>query len=148
MTAAEVTTATAIPSTLPDAGIDLTVELERYREWMIGQALALAHGNEQRAADLLGLNRTTLVEMLARSTASARVESPSMAQPAPAAEPGVDAKTAEVPTRIPWDLVASMRAEGSNDGIIARRVRSIIGGNYWAIEKALKQPRPIAKCGP
>jgi RNA polymerase sigma factor (sigma-70 family) len=58
--------AVPIHSTLPDEGIDLPAELARYQWWMVDQALIRTGGNKNRAAKLLGLNRTTLVEMLKR----------------------------------------------------------------------------------
>jgi len=40
--------------------------LEAVEERMIGEALERTGGNKNRAAELLGLNRTTLVEKLRR----------------------------------------------------------------------------------
>lgn len=54
----------AVASTLPDEGIDLYRELDRYREWLIDQALIRTGGNRAGAARLLGIKRTTLVMML------------------------------------------------------------------------------------
>ncbi|MFO0650527.1 MAG: sigma-54 dependent transcriptional regulator [Polyangiales bacterium] len=51
---------------LPDAGIDLRQAVQEYENDMIRQALDRTGGNKNRAAQLLGLNRTTLVEMLKR----------------------------------------------------------------------------------
>lgn len=51
---------------LPDSGIDLRVAVQEYENNMIRQALDRTGGNRNRAAQLLGLNRTTLVEMLKR----------------------------------------------------------------------------------
>lgn len=158
MTAELITCSSPVPSTLPDEGIDLAMELERYRDWMIGQALTRTLGNKQQAANLLGLNRTTLVEMLKRGTASARVKSPPMKQsvervtvpePVPPSEAAlVEASLLRVAARIPWDRVAVMRAEGKGDGWIARVIKGTVGAHQWTIEKALRLPRPLAKCGP
>jgi hypothetical protein len=141
-----------VPSTLPDEGINLTAELERYRDWMIEQALTRTLGNKQQAANLLGLNRTTLVEMLKRGRASARAESPPMKQcpdPVPPSEEAlVAASLARVAARIPWDRVALLRAEGKSEGQISRIIQGVIGAHKWTIEKALRLPRPLAKCGP
>jgi len=141
-----------VPSTLPDEGINLTAELERYRDWMIEQALTRTLGNKQQAAKLLGLNRTTLVEMLKRGRASARAESPPMKQcsdPEPPSEEAlVAASLARVAARIPWDRVAVLRAEGKSEGQISRIIQGVIGAHKWTIEKALRLPRPLAKCGP
>jgi len=51
---------------LPQAGIDLRGVLASYEERLIRQALERSGGNKNRAAALLGLNRTTLVEKLKR----------------------------------------------------------------------------------
>ena len=51
---------------LPDAGIDLRAVVETYENTLIVQALERTGRNKNRAAQLLGLNRTTLVEMLKR----------------------------------------------------------------------------------
>ena len=40
--------------------------IEEYESNLIRQALARTGGNKNRAAQLLGLNRTTLVEMVKR----------------------------------------------------------------------------------
>jgi sigma-54 specific flagellar transcriptional regulator A len=51
---------------LPDTGIDLRAAVELYENHLITQALERTGRNKNRAAQLLGLNRTTLVEMLKR----------------------------------------------------------------------------------
>lgn len=51
---------------LPDEGTDLRAMLEAVEERMIAEALERTGGNKNRAAELLGLNRTTLVEKLRR----------------------------------------------------------------------------------
>ncbi len=51
---------------LPEGGVCLKDTLERVERDYIRQALARAKGNRARAAMLLGLNRTTLVEKLRR----------------------------------------------------------------------------------
>ena len=50
--------------------LDLKTILEQVEEKMIGEALVRTGGNKNRAAELLGLNRTTLVEKLRRRRAS------------------------------------------------------------------------------
>ena len=50
----------------PTTGADLKTMLEAVEENMIGEALVRTNGNKNRAAELLGLNRTTLVEKLRR----------------------------------------------------------------------------------
>jgi DNA-binding NtrC family response regulator len=56
---------TVVPD-LPDEGTDLRAMLEQVEERMIAEALERTGGNKNRAAELLGLNRTTLVEKLRR----------------------------------------------------------------------------------
>jgi DNA-binding NtrC family response regulator len=51
---------------LPDAGIDLRATVENYENDLIRQALERTGGNKNRAAQLLNVNRTTLVEMIKR----------------------------------------------------------------------------------
>jgi transcriptional regulator with PAS, ATPase and Fis domain len=51
---------------LPDTGIDLRAAVESFENDLIRQALDRTGWNKNRAAMLLGLNRTTLVEMLKR----------------------------------------------------------------------------------
>jgi transcriptional regulator with PAS, ATPase and Fis domain len=53
-------------SRLPDAGIDLRNAVESFENSLIRQALERTKWNKNQAARLLGLNRTTLVEMLKR----------------------------------------------------------------------------------
>ncbi|MES1205292.1 MAG: sigma-54 dependent transcriptional regulator, partial [Pseudomonadota bacterium] len=63
------TTGSPIPE-LPENGADLKMILEAVEERMIGEALERTGGNKNRAAELLGLNRTTLVEKLRRRRVS------------------------------------------------------------------------------
>lgn len=131
-----------VPSVLPEEGVQLDAELLRYRDWMIGQALLRTSGSRAAAARLLGINRTTLVEILKRSE---RTES----KAALADQlPEVDRRLVELAARIPWDRVAQMRAEGAKDCHIARRLAFSLDTHRYTIEKALRLPRPIAKCGP
>ena len=51
---------------LPAHGVDLRLLLTQLEDRLIGQALQRTGGNKNRAAELLGLNRTTLVEKLRR----------------------------------------------------------------------------------
>jgi transcriptional regulator with PAS, ATPase and Fis domain len=51
---------------LPEAGTDLFQMVEQYENHLIRQALSRTGGNKNRAAQLLNLNRTTLVEMIKR----------------------------------------------------------------------------------
>jgi Response regulator containing CheY-like receiver, AAA-type ATPase, and DNA-binding domains len=51
---------------LPPHGVDLRMLLTQLEDRLIGQALERTGGNKNRAAELLGMNRTTLVEKLRR----------------------------------------------------------------------------------
>lgn len=51
---------------LPPTGVDLRLLLTHLEERLITQALERTGGNRNRAAELLGMNRTTLVEKLRR----------------------------------------------------------------------------------
>lgn len=53
---------------LPQDGVDLRLLLTQLEERLIEQALQRTGGNKNRAAELLGMNRTTLVEKLRRRT--------------------------------------------------------------------------------
>jgi DNA-binding NtrC family response regulator len=64
------TPATPIPD-LPTDGTDLRAILESVEDRMIAEALERTGGNKNRAAELLGLNRTTLVEKLRRKRTAA-----------------------------------------------------------------------------
>jgi transcriptional regulator with PAS, ATPase and Fis domain len=62
----ETTSGVSVVPDLPDEGTDLRAMLEQVEERMIAEALERTGGNKNRAAELLGLNRTTLVEKLRR----------------------------------------------------------------------------------
>lgn len=51
---------------LPDGGLDLPTYIANIERGLIAQALDGTGGNKQRAARLLGLKRTTLVEKVRR----------------------------------------------------------------------------------
>jgi DNA-binding NtrC family response regulator len=53
---------------LPPNGVDLRLLLTQLEDRLIEQALQRTGGNKNRAAELLGMNRTTLVEKLRRRT--------------------------------------------------------------------------------
>jgi DNA-binding NtrC family response regulator len=53
-------------SEVPTDGIDLRAAVESYENGLIRDALSKTGRNKNRAAQLLGLNRTTLVEMIKR----------------------------------------------------------------------------------
>jgi transcriptional regulator with PAS, ATPase and Fis domain len=54
------------PSTLPDQGLSLETYVKDVERQFIKLSLDKAKGNKRRAADLLGLKRTTLVEKMKR----------------------------------------------------------------------------------
>lgn len=54
------------PLTLPDRGFNLFASTRRYQDHFIRLALDRAEGNKTRAAAMLGINRTTLLEILRR----------------------------------------------------------------------------------
>jgi sigma-54 specific flagellar transcriptional regulator A len=54
------------PALLPETGLDMGQAIERYQNHLIEQALSRTSGNKNRAALLLGVNRTTLSEMIRR----------------------------------------------------------------------------------
>ena len=54
------------PRSLPEVGVELFAAVDHYQNNLIRQALARTEGNRNRAAQLLGVNRTTLVEMIRR----------------------------------------------------------------------------------
>ena len=60
------TTSTGVPLELPQDGLDLRAAMDSMECSLIRQALARTNGNKNRAAQLLGLNRTTLVEIVKR----------------------------------------------------------------------------------
>ncbi len=51
---------------LPAEGVDLPILLDEIEEHLIAEAMSRSRGNRNRAAELLGLNRTTLIEKLRR----------------------------------------------------------------------------------
>lgn len=57
---------TELVRTLPDDGINLREVIDAYESQLLCQALERTKWNKNRAAQLLGLNRTTLVEMVKR----------------------------------------------------------------------------------
>jgi DNA-binding NtrC family response regulator len=55
-----------VTARLPASGVDLRAAVAAFEDQLIRRALERSQGNKKRAAELLGLNRTTLVEMLKR----------------------------------------------------------------------------------
>ncbi|MBM4358019.1 MAG: sigma-54-dependent Fis family transcriptional regulator [Deltaproteobacteria bacterium] len=56
----------AVPAQLPDEGINLREVIEEFESSLVRQALERTKWNKNQAAKLLGMNRTTLVEMVKR----------------------------------------------------------------------------------
>jgi DNA-binding NtrC family response regulator len=56
----------ALKVNMPDQGVDLVATISRIEHSLITQALESAGGVKARAAALLGINRTTLVEKIKR----------------------------------------------------------------------------------
>lgn len=122
-------------ATLPEEGVDLCAELARYQSWMVDQALIRTNGNKQQAAKLLRINRTTLVEMLKRSTPlrpSAREESPPMKQEEPAGYQQIKANGLQT---VPRAAIARLRAEG----LSAKRIAGQLQCNPYLVERELRR---------
>lgn len=121
-----------VPSTLPEEGIDLVAELSRYREWMLDQALLVACGNKARAARLLGLNRTTLVEMLKRRNAPETLASSS-------------SSSARLPGRLRehMDAIVAETLDRTGNATETARELGIGRSTVWRRVGALKDRRPV-----
>ncbi len=63
----------AFSAELPDGGLELRTAVEAFENGLIRQALERTGWNKNQAAKLLGLNRTTLVEMLKRKRFTVKV---------------------------------------------------------------------------
>lgn len=146
-----------VPSTLPEEGIDLRAELTRYQNWLVAQALLRTDGNRAAAAKLLGLKRTTLAEMLksgslvrlvgGEETPPAEVPAPEPPAPAeptppPPVEPAPETlpETPAAPAPAPSEPRIPARArrrlvELYLAGKTIRQTASIIGLNYWQVER-------------
>lgn len=133
-----------VMSTLPENGVDLRAELARYQDWMIDQALIRTLGNKAKAARLLGLKRTTLVEML---NARGRIL-PAPAQPTEPEPDDDEPKTSPHATRMPTlprivggverisaAVIRRYAIEGLDEKQIARR----LGCNPFLVEKVLRE---------
>jgi DNA-binding NtrC family response regulator len=57
---------TLTPTQLPEGGVDMPAVVADIERQMIGQAMSRSTGVKARAAELLGINRTTLVEKMKR----------------------------------------------------------------------------------
>jgi RNA polymerase sigma factor (sigma-70 family) len=133
--------------TLPD--LNLPRALERLEDELIGKALRRAEGNKAAAAELLGLNRTTFVEMLKRKPRwknavcepTSKRQAPAAA-PAPAPTPVAAAEPSAPPAlgAVPREEIIRLRADGWHPGSIAAHLQI----NYWVVRKVLDTPQPVA----
>lgn len=133
-------------ATLPEDGIDMGAELDRYRVWMLDQALIRADGNKSKAARLLRINRATLVEMLRRlqpAPVSAREESPPMKQTTEETGDGYQRINSKGLQVVPRVEIARLRGEGLSVTAIAAKLQC----NRFLVERELRRQQPLAKCG-
>lgn len=152
-----------VPSVLPEGGIDLLAELERYRAWLIEQAMLRSAGNISAAARLLGFRGSAaLYKLLARRAqglgfrrgCAARLDPSAhlppqplpteLAEALPVAEvpaPAAERELAKLMARIPWERVEQLRAEGAADWTIAKRLAPSLDTHRFSVEKALKARR-------
>lgn len=157
-----------VPSVLPAEGLDLKKELTRYRDWLVDQALLRTGYNAAHASELLGLCHASVNKILRergvsgprgpRGRYARRAVTPPESEPAAAAlaaprEPEPERSPEDIwlehlAARIPWDRVAALRAQGVRDGVIAHRLAPTLGTHRFRVEKALRLPRPLAKCEP
>ncbi len=140
---------TACPSTIPEAGLDLSRAVDAYREWLVEQALIRTNGNVSEAARLLNVKRTTLDQMRRRGSRVRLVPRLPSAMNGAAPEPvtGVHVKGeagGDGVMRFSRSRAAELRGQGLSIPAIARE----LGCNRYMAEKLLSEPRPIAKCGP
>lgn len=164
--------ALASPSTLPEAGLDLPSAVTAYRDWLVEQALIRTAGNVTEAAKLLRIKRTTLMAIQRTPTpvrfVPRRGEQPSepVAEQATEAEPttrvrarvrrGAAPIVAPAPAQptepgherdgvlgISPRAVAELKAKGLSNLAIAHE----LGCNRYMVEKILRQPMGLAKCG-
>jgi hypothetical protein len=152
------------PSVLPEEGINLVAELERYKLWMIEQALIRTNGNQSEAGRLLGYpNNGRALWLFLHSRKTGRLpagmtkrarRAPGTEQPAPPPPRPTPAPPAKldpveaVARRIDWAWVAQLRAQRLSDRNIAQKIAPSLGVHKVYVEKALGRPRPLAKCEP
>ena len=142
---------TPCPSTIPEAGLDLSHAVTAYREWLVEQALIRTNGNVSEAARLLNVKRTTLDQMRRRGSRVRLVPRLPSAMNGSAPEPvtGVHERERSASgnaggvMRFSRSRAAELRGQGLSIPAIARE----LGCNRYMAEKLLSEPRPIAKCG-
>ncbi len=138
----------AVPSVLPDAGLDLRGELARYRDWLVGQALLRTGGHQRKAADLLGLREDVFSRLvkhgrglvkpcLRRSKpAGARASSPAP-QPRRRAEHGDS--LSDVMSRLPLEEITRWHREGKGTAWMALKLSGRIGAGRMLVEMAVRR---------
>lgn len=127
----------AVPSVLPEQGLDLQTEINRYRRWLIDQAMLQSGGRVDIAARLLKLAPCTLSQALRRAFRRRvggvkSVDSPSE----PAVPPPPKAALAD---RIDWAQVARLRAGGLGESLIARKLATSLDAHWCLVEKVLRR---------
>ncbi len=118
-----------VNSVLPEEGLDLVLEVQRYQVFLIDQAIVRANGNKTHAAELLGLNRTTLVEMMKRL---------SLAEPKPASAEHVDVVPLREQIR---DTI--LETYSQCDGNMARTAEAL-GIGRTTVHRYLRRMRAVA----
>lgn len=158
-----------VPSVLPAEGIDLKRELDRYRDWILEQALIRTRNNIAHAAEFVGWSVTSMHSWLkrkgidlppgpkgpharrlaasqdARTPDAGAARRPRESEEASAAAPSDTAAErllAKVAARLDWARVAELRDEGLSDTRVAQRLAWEMGNAHrWTIEKILRRQR-------
>jgi hypothetical protein len=144
---------TPCPSTIPEAGLDLSHAVTAYREWLVEQALIRTNGNVSEAARLLNVKRTTLdrmrhrlsqVRLVPRLVPGLRALASNETDP----DTGVHAKGeaqsgGDGVMRFSPRRVAEMKARGLNNAQIGNE----LGCNRYMVERLLREATGLAKCG-
>jgi RNA polymerase sigma factor (sigma-70 family) len=140
----------AVPSVLPEGGLDLRAELARYRDWIIEQALIRTGGHHAKAARLLGFQQSSFSRALRlgggaftglrkvrKKRGPVPATSPAMTPPRRRAEHGDS--LSEVISRLPRDEVAEWHGQGKTTGWIARQLTNRVGAGHALTEMAVRR---------
>ncbi|HEY6056254.1 MAG TPA: sigma-70 family RNA polymerase sigma factor [Gaiellaceae bacterium] len=140
----------AVPSVLPEGGLDLRAELARYRDWIIEQALIRTGGHQAKAARLLGFQQSSFSRALRlgggaftglrkarKKRGSVPATSPAMKPPHRRAEHGDS--LSDVISRLPRDEVAEWHGQGKTTGWIARQLTNRVGAGHALTEMAVRR---------
>jgi RNA polymerase sigma factor (sigma-70 family) len=139
----------AVPSVLPEGGLDLRAELARYRDWIVEQALLRTGGHQRKTADLLGLKESVFSRLVTRGRglitphvrnnkpASAPAPSPAMKPQRRRAEHGDSLN--EVMSRLPRAQIAKWHEEGKTTGYMATQLKRQISAGYSLLELAVRR---------